>query len=179
MEKTNSSILKIAIVGPESTGKTTLCDELAKHYNTIFVPEYAREYLNSINREYTIQDVLHIANEQVKRVNEFEKKANTLLFCDTSLLTIKIWLNVKYNYFNAELEEKILNENYHYYLLTEPDIPWEKDSLREHPHFRTELFDMHIDILNKYGFNYEIISGDGNLRIENSIRIINNFNSNK
>jgi NadR type nicotinamide-nucleotide adenylyltransferase len=175
VEKTNSNIIKIAIVGPESTGKTTLCEELAKQYNTTFVPEYAREYLKKINRNYTIQDVLHIAHEQIKLVHEFEKKANDILFCDTSLITIKIWLSVKYNYFNAELENKLLNENYNFYLLTKPDIPWENDSLREHPHFRTELFEMHKDALNKFGFNYEIISGEGNIRIEKVKKIIENI----
>ena len=175
MEKRERSIIKVAVVGPESTGKTTLCEQLATHYNTIYVPEFAREYLNSINRPYTLQDVLHISNEQEKIENEFEKKANSILFCDTSLITIKIWLNVKYNYFNAELENKLLKENAHFYLLTKPDIPWENDGLREHPHFRNELFNMHVDILNKLGFNYEIISGDGNLRIEQAKGIINNL----
>jgi NadR type nicotinamide-nucleotide adenylyltransferase len=175
MEKRERNIIKVAVVGPESTGKTTLCEQLATYYNTIYVPEFAREYLNSISRPYTLQDVLHIANEQAKLVNEFEKKVNSILFCDTSLITIKIWLNVKYNYFNAELENKLLKENTHFYLLTKPDIPWKNDGLREHPHFRNELFNMHVDILNKLGFNYKIISGDENLRFENAIQKIENI----
>lgn len=179
MEKRERGIIKVAIVGPESTGKTTLCEQLATYYNTIYAPEFAREYLNSISRPYTLQDVLHIAKEQAKLVNEFEKKANTILFCDTSLLTIKIWLRVKYNYFNAEIEQLMMTEQHDSYLLTKPDIPWENDGLREHPHFRNELFNMHVDILNKLGFNYKIISGDEKLRLESAKKIVNNFNSNK
>lgn len=172
MEKRSSAVLKIAIVGPESSGKTTLCKQLAMHFDTTYVPEFARNYLTEQNREYTLQDILLIAEKQIESEKKMLTQANTFLFCDTTLLTIKIWLKVKYNYFNAELEKDLLNHNYQLHILTMPDLPWENDPLREHPHFRSELFDMHKNYLKQNQFNYAVVSGTGEARLNKAIEEI-------
>ena len=169
MEKTNSGCIKIAIVGPESSGKTTLCNQLANYFNGAIVPEFARQYLSNLNRPYTLQDVLFIANEQLDFEQKIEQQGNKIIFCDTNLITIKIWLKVKYNYFNAQLEHNMLQNFYHAHFLTAPDLPWENDTLREHPIFRDELFKMHEEILTQHKISFSRISGIGEKRISKAI----------
>lgn len=169
MEKTNSGCIKIAIVGPESSGKTTLCSQLANYFNGAIVPEFARQYLSNLNRPYTLQDVLFIANEQLHLEQKIEQQGNKIIFCDTNLITIKIWLKVKYNYFNAQLEHNMLQNFYHAHFLTAPDLPWENDILREHPYFRNELLNMHEDILNLNNIKFSLIDGIGEGRINKAI----------
>ena len=96
MEK--NTIKKIAVIGAESTGKSNLCQSLAINYKTVFVPEYARTYFNTNDiNNYSIFDLQIIAQKQIDLENELIKKANTLLFCDTTLLTLKIWGDLEFN----------------------------------------------------------------------------------
>ena len=169
MEKTNSDCIKIAVIGPESSGKTTLCMQLAEYFNGAIVPEFARDYLVKLNKSYTLQDVLFIANEQLRLEKKIQQEGSKFIFCDTTLITIKIWLKVKYNYFNAQLENDMLHNFYHTHFLTVPDLPWENDPLREHPFFRNELLMMHEEILNVNHFNYSLIDGIGEERINKAI----------
>lgn len=76
-------IKKIAITGPESTGKSLLAEQLARYYNTVYVPEYAREYIDNLNKPYNFDDILKIAKAQLKNEKLLETKANKILFCDT------------------------------------------------------------------------------------------------
>lgn len=173
MEERTDKLIKIAVIGPESSGKTTLCEQLASHYKTIFVPEFARTYLTEINRPYALTDVLFIAKEQIRIENEYEKKATRLLFCDTNLITIKIWLDVKYNYQSSELDKHIANSVYDQIFLTAADLKWEADPLREHPHFREELFLLHKEFLQQSKSNFKIISGQHKNRLDNAIEYVN------
>ena len=76
-------IKKIVVIGGESTGKSTLCEQLASHYETVWVTEFAREYLEQLGREYVEQDLLQIAKGQLNAEDEAITKANQFLFCDT------------------------------------------------------------------------------------------------
>ncbi|MCD4735883.1 MAG: ATP-binding protein, partial [Bacteroidales bacterium] len=89
-------IYRIAITGPESTGKSRLSAQLAEHFNTVWAPEYAREYLQKIQRPYTQEDLLEIAKGQKRMHEKMMKFARNILFCDTEMLVIKIWSEFKY-----------------------------------------------------------------------------------
>ena len=148
-------MLKIIVTGPESSGKTTLCKALSKHFNLPFSKEFAREYLDLLNRDYNQNDLLKIAKGQLK------SEQNTQLL-DTDLITIKIWS--KYKYGNCEkwiLDEieKQKSEN-RFYLLCKSDIPWQADAQRENPHEREELFKIYKKELENLGHNYFIVEGE-------------------
>jgi len=166
---------KIAITGPESTGKSQLARQLAIHYNTIYVPEYAREYINILERPYNKQDILEIAKGQFAKEKELESKAKKYLFCDTELIVTKIWCEHKYGNCHEWILEMINKNNYDLFLLTDIDLPWQADPQREHPDLREYLFQLYKKELQKRNYNFEIVSGFDNQRIKNAIDIIDNY----
>ena len=172
MEKTNEGILRIAIVGPECTGKSTLTEGLATHYKTCFVPEYAREYIDKLNRSYTIDDIVKISQGQMQLEDESAAKANRVLICDTNLVVTKIWAEFKYKQCPEWIKENITKRKYALHLLTDIDIPWEADPQREHPHLRRELFEIYERELNVLKVPYEIISGNPEERLQLAIQAI-------
>lgn len=153
-------VRRIAIVGPECTGKTDLARFLADHYNTVWVPEFAREYLEHLGRSYHQSDLVTIATGQVKNENAIAKQANQFLFCDTTLLVIKIWSEFKYHTCDPEILQLMQQQKYDLHLLTNIDLPWEDDPLREHPHKRHELFDLYYNELKKSDVNFQVIHGE-------------------
>lgn len=172
MEKDTQSknrIRKVAIIGPESTGKTALARNLAEYYHTEWVPEYARDYLDSINRPYTRDDLEIIALEQINMEDRMEKKADQLLICDTTLLVIKIWSEFKYGYCAEWIRDEVNHRYYDLQFLTYIDIPWEKDPQREHPHKRKFLHDLYVRELKQLGIDFVEIRGSMEERMKTSI----------
>lgn len=174
MEKKNG-LIRIALIGPESTAKSTLSEELANHYKTVWVKEYAREYLSKTDKKYTINDILNIAKEQLHQEKESTKNANKLLFADTELIISKVWCEDVFKKCPEWILENILENKYDLYLLTYPDLPWKPDNLRENPTRRIFLFDWYEKELKSIDANYTIIKGDGAERISNCISAINFF----
>lgn len=168
MEKRNSKIKKIAIIGPESTGKSELCKQLAKEYNTIFVPEFARNYLTNLGRPYTYEDVIYIGEQQLLLEKEYEKRANKILFCDTNLITIKIWLQVVFKKVPFYMDVLIKQNVYDKTLLMDIDLPWQDDPLREHPNQREEIKNLHLNELNNKNILFKLIAGTGDQRFNNA-----------
>ncbi|MBN2236510.1 MAG: ATP-binding protein [Bacteroidales bacterium] len=168
-------LYKLAIVGPESTGKSKLAEQLAAYYNTKFVPEIARDYLNGLGRNYTENDLLQIAKKQQDAITKAQSQANTFLFVDTELLVIKIWSQVKYKKVHPWILDQFKEQDFDLFLLTNNDIPWEADPLREHPNKREYLFKLYEKELKKEGLHYKIIGGQGQERILNAIKIIDDF----
>lgn len=166
---------RIAITGSESTGKSWLAQELAKTYNTVWVPEFARAYLEGLNRPYNQDDIFSIAKGQLASEDKMAKDANKYLFCDTDLTVCKIWSMVKYGYCQEQLIDLYNNTNYDFYLLTDIDLPWEYDPLREHPNFRKELFNFYVTELSNEAKPFAIVHGTGNQRLNNAIHAIESF----
>jgi NadR type nicotinamide-nucleotide adenylyltransferase len=162
-------VLRIAITGPESTGKSELAKKLAGHYHTLWVPEVAREYLINLSRTYVYEDILSIAQEQLKLENALAEKASKILFCDTELLVTKIWSHYKYGKCEPWIAEKVISHRYDLYLLCNIDLPWEEDPLRENPGQREELFGIYLEELQRLGVTFAIVSGTGRERTENAI----------
>ena len=161
-------MLKIIITGPESSGKTTLCRTLSKHFNIPFTKEYARGYINKLEREYTQNDLLSIAKGQL----ESELSSQLL---DTDLITIKIWSEYKYESCDKwilDQIEKQKTEN-RFYLLCSPDIPWQADNQRENPNDREDIFKIYKQKLENLDHDYFIVEGKN--RVENSISKISSI----
>ncbi|MBC8489177.1 MAG: ATP-binding protein [Bacteroidetes bacterium] len=168
-------IKRIAITGPESTGKSELAERLARHYNTVWVPEYAREYIDNRTRPYDYEDILVIAKEQLKREEQLVRKANNLLFCDTELIVTKIWCEVKFKKCHDWILKTIEQHTYDIYLLCKPDIQWKYDPQREDSETREQLFQLYLNELNERNLPYAIISGTGEVRVKNAIKLIDSF----
>lgn len=171
-------MLKIVITGPESCGKTTLATQLATHFNAPLVSEFAREFLqNKDTPQYVQADLLKIAQQQCENENAaLSIPNNTLIICDTDVLTLKIWSEEKYN----SCDIWILNQLYDtfptiYFLCSPENIAWEEDDLRENPHDRTRLFYLYEENLKNYDKTYFILRGTKNRRFHAATAEIINF----
>jgi len=182
MEKNaeTNSVKRIAFIGPESTGKTTLCRQLAEHYKTVWVPEYARMFMKNISSDYTYDDVVYCAQGQMKLEDMALKRAKQYLFCDTELLNYNVWFEDKFKKIPEWLEEEIIKRKYDLYLLTAPDLAWVDERVRENPERRQYFFDLYLSELEKRKFPFRIIHGKGQERFTNAVNLIdclaqNNF----
>jgi len=181
MEKTlkqkPASCIKVVLFGPESTGKTTLARQLARYYNSVWVPEYAREYLqNKWNNERKTcepDDLLPIAFGQMRLENELATKTNTVLFCDTNLLETKVYSEAYYSgTCDPLLEEYALKNKYSLYFLTYIDTPWEADDLRDKPEERFEMFKAFQTTLKKYNIPFVLLKGSKKQRLDTAVKHI-------
>lgn len=174
MEKTG--IIKIAVIGTESTGKSTLVKDLAAFYNTVYVEEYAREYFNTHDlNNYSIDVVDSIYKTQLLNEQEKLKQANRVLFCDTTLITGKIWSDEVFNKTAEFINEHLPLYNYDLYLVTQNDIPWVADGQRKNPNNRDELLNKNIELLKELNAQYELVGGLNENRLENAIDIIKRY----
>jgi len=167
-------IKKIVITGPESSGKTTLAQQLGQVLETSWVPEFARIYIEQLPRKYAESDLLEIAKGQIKEEDNRLENANQFLICDTDLITIKIWSEYKYDVCDPWIIETIENRFYDLYLLCAPDIPWEYDPQRENPNDRSELYKLYKQELITYQKTFFELSGKKDERLQAALTIIRN-----
>ena len=163
----------IVITGPESTGKTTLAAQLAGHFNGEFVPEYARSYVENLNRSYTYKDVEYIARKQIEAFSKYEKVTGKPVFFDTFLIITKVWFTFVYKKYPAWLPEAISASHVDLFLLCNTDLPWVPDGVRENGgEVREQLFQMYKEELETCGFSYKIVTGEGQERINRAINYV-------
>ena len=153
-------MLKIIVTGTESSGKTTLCKALSKHYNLPFTKEFAREYLTDLGKNYLQEDLLEIAKGQLENEQLITNNQQISLH-DTDLITLKIWSDYKYGNCNNWILEQIEKQKVEnrFYLLCKPDLKWDYDPLRENPNDRDDLFAIYKKDLERLGHNYFIVEG--------------------
>lgn len=166
---------KIVIIGPESTGKSTLCAALAAHYQTTWTPEYARQHLSEHGTNYTYEDLLTIAKGQID--NEEKAIATTTtnkLILDTDMYVMKVWCEYVFNNCHHYILEQINQRSYDLYLLCDIDLPWAADEMREYPDEapRIELFTTYKELLINQKTPWGIVSGSGDQRTQNAIQLI-------
>ena len=177
------SIKKIVVLGPESTGKSTLCAELANHYDTIWCPEYARQYLHQNGTHYDYDNLLTIAKGQLlgedqlveKAVlNNNKEKTNNKIIIDTNMYVMKVWCEYVFNNCHPFILEQINARKYDAYLLCDIDLPWTADEMREYPDEapRKELFTIYKELLMNQNTPWGIVSGIGAERTENAVHLI-------
>jgi NadR type nicotinamide-nucleotide adenylyltransferase len=169
-----TSVLKVVLFGPESSGKTTLSRQLSEYYQAPWVPEYAREFLqlkyDSTKEACTYEDLIFIAQGQIRLENEAVKKAklmgSDLIICDTDLLETSVYSAV---YFDGKidpvLQEAVANNTYDLYLLTYIDTPWEPDDLRDKPNERKEMFEVFESKLVENSLPFITLKGDKETRL--------------
>lgn len=179
-------IQKIVVLGPESTGKSTLCAALAANYQTIWTPEYARTYLSEHGTKYSYDDLLTIAKGQIENEEksvellgqniEDNKRqvTNNKLIIDTDMYVMKVWCEYVFNNCHHYILEQINQRNYDLYLLCDIDLPWTADEMREYPNAepRLELFTIYKELLINQNTPWGIVSGLGAQRTTNAIELI-------
>ena len=189
---------KIVITGPECTGKSTLCEQLAEHYNTIWCPEYAREYLLSHGKKYNYDDLLGIAKGQIKLEEEITQSVignrlltnshspltsngyrdqHSLLFIDTDMYVMKVWSEFVFNKCHPYILYQITERKYDLYLLCNTDIPWIKDELREYPDLKTrqKLYHIYKDLMIRQSTPWVEISGNYEERLHKAIAAVDHL----
>ena len=167
---------KIVVIGPESTGKSTLCQQLAAHYGVSWVPEYAREYLLQHGTNYTYDDLLTIAKAQLALEEEYLSRAKgPALFIDTDMYVMKVWCEFVYGKCHQWILDRLAERNYDFYFLCDIDLPWIQDGLREYPDIvnRQKLYRMYKDILINQSVPWMEISGTEEARLEKAIQATN------
>ena len=182
---------KIVAIGPESTGKSTLCEKLAEHFKTRWVPEYAREYLLKHGTDYTFDDLLTIAKGQLSLEDQYvssivnreslKRESNSPitfrhspLFIDTDMYVIKVWSEYVFGKCHQFILDEIVERKYDLYLLCNTDLPWVKDELREYPNEepRKELYHIYKDIMINQQTAWVEISGDYEERLQKAIAAV-------
>jgi NadR type nicotinamide-nucleotide adenylyltransferase len=187
-----NKLQKIVVLGPESTGKSTLCATLAAHYQTIWTPEYARQYLSEHGTKYNYDDLLTIAKGQIANEeksieiihqtnadNQGQATTNKLII-DTDMYVMKVWCEYVFNNCHHYILEQINQRNYDLYLLCDIDLPWTADEMREYPSEgpRIELFTTYKELLINQNTPWGIVSGSGTQRTTNAIQLIEQYLSN-
>jgi NadR type nicotinamide-nucleotide adenylyltransferase len=163
---------KIVVIGPESTGKSTLCAQLAKHYSTTWCPEFAREYLSTNGKDYSYHDLLAIAEGQLATEDNYLDKAKSgMYFIDTNMYVMKVWCEYVYGKCHQFILDQLVARQYDLYLLCDIDLPWTFDELREYPdeHSRRELFCIYEDIMINQSTPWALISGSYDERTSKAI----------
>ena len=190
-------LIKVAVIGPESTGKSTLCELLAQHYNTQWCPEFAREYLLTHGTDYSYDDLLYIAKGQLAMEDEYASSMvngqwsaqnhpisgphsqltiyhSPLLIIDTEMYVMKVWCEFVFGKCHRWVLDQIVERKYDLYLLCNTDLPWVKDELREYPDLKTrdQLYHFYKDIMINQSTPWVDISGDYDERLQTAIKTI-------
>jgi NadR type nicotinamide-nucleotide adenylyltransferase len=170
------AIKKIVIIGPESTGKSTLCTLLANHYKTKWCKEFARDYLLANGMDYNAADLVNIAKGQLALEDEIAATINKpqLLFIDTDMYVMKVWSEYVFGECDFFILDQIVKRKYDHYLLCNIDLPWVKDELREYPDEkpRIELFNIYKDLLINQSVPWTLVSGPYEERLAKAIETV-------
>ena len=171
LQQQKSDCLRIVLYGPESSGKTTLAKALAKQFQTAWVPEFARNYLqekwDQKKEVCSLEDLIIIAKGQINQENNIIEDANKFLFCDTNVLITKAWSETHFNgYCAPEIQYWVDTFKYDHYFLTDIDVPWQADDLRDRPNRRKQMFDYFENLLKNKKASYTLLKGNLNVRLK-------------
>lgn len=168
------SPVRIAVTGPESSGKSVLTQALAAHFHTSYAPEFAREYLSSSGGAYDVHDLDRICRGQIRNEERAIQSAARLCFFDTDMLVIKIWSQFRFGTVSERIRRAVEERTYHFRLLCKPDLPWTPDPFRESPDpaERMELFAMYRRELDEAKADYFIVEGQGENRLNTTLKFL-------
>ena len=161
--------MRIAILGPESSGKSGLCTQLASHFNAPWIAEYAREYLEKNGSNYNLEIIEHIYRVQFESEMKWIENGKKIIFTDTEFIIGKVWCEHVYKKCPLYFDTMIRRYPYDLYLLTAPDLPWQPDPLRENPGKGKFFFDWYERILIEQKLNYRVVMGAGDERFRNAL----------
>ncbi|GGH29121.1 NadR [Sphingobacterium alkalisoli] len=175
MNDTEKKLLKIAVVGPESTGKSTIARYLAEQYDTVCVPEYARYYCKNLHNNYTLQDEVNMFYGQIALEEALIPLCrNNIMVADVTIMTIKIWCDHLFGNTPPEVKNEISRRHYDFYLLMDIDLPWQDDPLRDFPDQREHFMEVWKRELEDLKAKYAIVSGLGDERLEKGLVLLKN-----
>lgn len=161
----------IVITGAESTGKSVLTKWLASYFNVSFIPEFAREYIEKLGRNYTYNDVEIIAKKQINQLETQKQSEYPYVFIDTWLIITKIWFEVVFGKIPTWLEKSIRETKIDLFLVCDTNLPWEPDPVRENGGEQREILQSrYIKELESYNFKYKIVSGIGEKRFRAALK---------
>lgn len=164
----------IVVTGAESTGKSTLTEALAAHFNVPFIPEIARNVVEQLQHKYTYSDVETIARKQIELLNGLKTGNHRFLFADTWLIVTKIWFDVVFQKEPDWLDAEIRNTKIDLFLVCDIDIPWVADPVRENGGEMREILHLkYIDTISAYNFKYKLVTGNNEIRTQNALRFLN------
>jgi nicotinamide riboside kinase len=167
--------MKIVITGAESTGKSELAQQLAAHYNGLWIPELARMYIENLDRPYTYADIETIAKLQIEAEQKL-KSESSFVFFDTWLIITKVWFDFRFGHHPEWLHQAIVSSSIDLFLLCDIDLPWQFDPVRENGgENRKKLHQIYIEELENYGFKYQVVQGLGANRVQNALKSIGLF----
>ncbi|MEY3350074.1 MAG: hypothetical protein RIQ50_185 [Bacteroidota bacterium] len=186
----SDSVIKIVVIGPESTGKSSLCATLADHYSTIWCREYAREYLLQHGMDYTYEDLQTIAKGQLALEDQAVAECiqhhrnplqHRILFLDTDMYVMKVWCEFVFGKCHPLILNQIVQRKYDGYLLCKPDLPWIKDELREYPDptTREKLYHIYKDLLANQSTPWYEVHGEGEQRSDAAVQWIDRLLNSK
>ena len=183
LQQQKSDCLRIVLYGPESSGKTTLAKALAKQFQTTWVPEFARNYLqekwDQKKEVCSLEDLIIIAKGQINQENNLIEDANKFLFCDTNVLITKAWSETHFNgYCAPEIQYWVDTFKYDHYFLTDIDVPWQADDLRDRPNSREQMFDYFENLLINKKASYTLLKGNLNLRLKRAKKTLETLKKN-
>ena len=168
---------KIVVIGPESTGKSTLCQQLAEYYHTSWVPEYAREFLLAHGTDYSYEDLLEIAKGQIALEDSIIKSAEGLVFIDTDMFVMKVWCEFVFDDCHPWIIDQLNKRKYDLYLLCDVDLPWVQDELREYPDLESRqlLYNRYLKLMNEQQTPWIHIHGTYEERLQIAIQAIDSL----
>ncbi len=177
---TEMNITRIVITGPESTGKTELAKDLAEKLETVWIPEYARTYVENLDHPYDFDDVIQIARQQIDQEARYAAKTGDgILIFDTWLIITKVWLDLVYGKCPDWITDHIRSSKIDLFLVCATDLPWIADPVRENGGDKREaLFQIYCDEIRSFGFKYEVISGTGEARTNNALKALTKYGLN-
>ncbi|RTE66352.1 ATPase [Amphritea opalescens] len=162
--------MRIVLTGAESSGKSTLAEQLSLVLNIPFAPEYARIYLEQNGPDYDLAQLTHLSVlHQAYQQTQVPLEAPLGIY-DTDLINYKIWAEVVFGVCPRQIREAAAQESDHVYLLCNPDLPWEPDPLRENPRAdeREWLYQRHLSEIQRLNRRYEVVEGVGEQRLINA-----------
>lgn len=172
----NKSPKIIVITGAESTGKSVLAQWLANYFQVPFIPEFARNYVENLKRDYNFSDIETIAKKQINQLDELKKTHHPYIFADTWLIITKIWFEVVFKKVPAWIDEAIKNTPIDLFLVCDTNLPWIPDSVRENGGKQREILqEKYKKTIEEFEFNYKIISGKNEERFKNALEAIQQF----
>lgn len=167
----------IAVTGPESTGKTQLCETLAASFGFVYVPEFARNYLEQYGPEYTFEDVRKMASGHATAIRKALAESPAVVLVDTEFINYRIWFEEVFQQVPPEIETYIQEFSWDGILLCRPDIPWTTDALRENPDRGEYFFQRFTNMLHAYHFPYHVVEGLEKMRKKSAIQAIQQIRS--
>jgi NadR type nicotinamide-nucleotide adenylyltransferase len=178
-----NTLLKIVVIGPESTGKSTLCESLSKHFETDWCREYARAFLLEHGTDYTFDDLLKVAEGQLRAeddcVLQMQSQQRSMVFIDTDMYVMKVWCEFVFGKCHPFILNQIIDRKYDGYLLCKPDLPWVKDELREYPDLKTRelLYHHYKDLLINQSTPWFEVNGIDPVRTNDAIAWVEKLRS--